>query len=384
MAAESGMAPPSFGGDSGLAPVLRRGACLGHGIDWSSFDRLLHALEPTPAQLQLRRLDDAIDPLRYVEAGAADGRWQLVKEQLYTLLRGGARMLLPQVERSLLEARQLSAAIGRRHGAPTSAGAFLTFAASAGSPAQWLTEDCEILQLIGRQRWLVYGRGFEDPLPGQDSAALSPLCPTVPLLDVVLETGDVLEIPRGWWHRSLAFDAPSAQLIVQIQRPSLHDYLGWALASHAPARAALRRRLVDAPAQAAADLGAAVEALRELLLEPALLADYRRARALAERPQPEFELAWLSGQRALRPDTPLRLATSQAPVRGNEALLVNGCALPADGVAAGLVRELAQQPWTTVGALAAARPGLSPEALQEALLELSAHGLLVIGGARLD
>lgn len=382
MAAESGPVPAAFGPPAGAEPSVRRAACRDHGIDWSSFDRLLHALEPRPDQLQLRRLGEAIDPARYVDA--ADGRLRLVKERLYTLLRDGASLLLPQVERSLLEARQLAAAIGRRHGLPTRALASLSFSNKAGSEARWLTEDCEFVQLIGRQRWRLYGPGIDDPLPGQDSASLSPVCPLQPVLDVVLDAGDVLALPRGWWHRRIAFDTPAAHLEVQIEQPSLHDYLSWALARHAPARAALRRRLVDAPAAQAADLGAAVDALRELLLDAALLADFRRARALAERPQPEFELAWLAGQQRLDADTPLRLSTAQAPVRSADTLLVNGCALAADSDAAGLLREIARQPSIRLGALAARCPELGAAALHEALLDLSAHGLLVIGGAAPD
>jgi len=378
VAAESGPVPAAFGPPAGAEPGVRRAACRDHGIDWSSFDRLLHALEPRPDQLQLRRRGEAIDPAQYV--AAADGRLRLVKERLYTLLRDGACLRLPQVERSLLEARQLAATIGRRHGLPTRASAFLSFCDSAGSEARWLTEDAEIIQLIGRSRWLLYGCGIDDPLPGQDSASLSPVCPLLPVLDVVLDAGDVLALPRGWWHRQLSFDTPAAHLEVQIEQPSLHDYLSWALARHAPARAALRRRLVDDAAAQAAALGAAVDALRELLLEPALLADFRRARALAERPPPEFELAWLAGQHRLDADTPLRLSTAQAPVRSADTLLVNGCALAADSDAAGLLREIAQQPSIRLGALAARRPEIGAEALHEALLDLSAHGLLVIGG----
>jgi hypothetical protein len=382
MAAESGAQPAAFGRPDDVGPRVRRAACRDHGIDWQGFDRLLHALPPRPEHLQLRRQGLAIEPAQYVDL--ADGRLLLVKERVYTLLRDGACLLLPEVERSLLEARQLAAAIGRRHGQPTRASACLSFSAEAGGEARWLTEDAEIIQLIGRSRWLLYGCGIDDPLPGQDSASLAPVCPCVPVLDVWLEAGDVLALPRGWWHRRIADELPSAHLEVLIEPPTLHDFLAWVLARHAPARVPLRRRLVDDAAAQAAALGTAVEALRELLLEPALLADFRRARALAERPPPEFELAWLAGQQALAAETPLRLATAQAPVRSADTLRVNGCALAADSPAADLLREIAEQPSITVGALAQRQPALTPEALHDALLDLSAHGLLVIGGARFD
>ncbi|MDH4458203.1 MAG: cupin domain-containing protein [Nevskia sp.] len=382
MAAEAGIARPTFKPQARDEPRLRRAACCRHGIDWTSFDRLLHALEPRFEQLQLRLRGEAIDPARYVDS--ADGRLRLIKERVYTLMREGARLLLPQVEHGLLEARQLAAVVGRRHGLPTRASACLTFSDKAGSEALWLTEDCEIVQLLGRQRLLIYGLGIDDPLPGQDSAVLSPVCPTEALFDVTLDAGDVLELPRGWWHRYVALDVPSAQLTVQIEQPTLHDYISWALARHAPGRTALRRRLVDDPARSAADLGAAVDALRELLLDPSLLADYRRVRAVAERPQPEFELAWLAGQQQISDDTPLRLSTAQAPVRTADSLLVNGCALAADSPAANLLRELAQAPSLSIGQLAARQPSMSAEALHDALLDLSAHGLLVIGGVAVE
>lgn len=385
MAAESGMAPPSFGRLGGAAPAVRRGVCHGHGIDWLRFDALLHALEPTPRQLRLLGTEaiGTIEPETYIEDCSELGgaRWRLIKERFYALLRDGATLELPQLERHLLEARQLSAAVARRHGVRTSATGCLSFTDRSAMTARWNTEDTELLQLIGRKRWLVYGRGFEDPLAEHGSEVISPACPLEPLLDVVLEAGDVLELPRGYWHRSIAFDLPSAHLAVSIQAPTLHDYLSWVLARHAPGKVAVRRRLAGEPAQAAADLGAAVEALRETLLDPALLADYRRALVIAERPQPEFELAWFSGQRRLGPDTPLRLATAQAPARSADTLLVNGCAMPMDSAAASVVRELSQQPATTVGALAAALPAIAAAELHDTLMELAAHGFVVIGGA---
>ena len=51
--------------------------------------------------------------------------------------------------------------------------------------------------------------------------------PTEAVLRVLLEPGDVLYIPRGWWHDVIATDSPSLHLTIGLEWRTVADYLYW-------------------------------------------------------------------------------------------------------------------------------------------------------------
>lgn len=384
MAAEAGGPPRISTISPSAVPRLYRGAVVKHGLDWDRIDALLHTLEPTPQNLQLFQ-DGAVDPASYVERSGELGmaRPRLIKERFYGLLRSGAALVFNRMELHSLEARQLCAAVSRLGGASGIGNGYLSFGGKCAFDKHWDTHDVYAVQLIGRKRWQLFQPTFMNPLAEHTSEAMAMQCPDKVMLDCVLSPGDMLYVPRGWWHQTLPFDEPSFHLSVGLYPPTLHDFLGWALSRVAPQRLAVRQTLSTDPGVAAGDLGAAVEALRDLLLDPSVLADYRRELALADRPLPEFELARFAGEQNIGPETLLRLATAQAAVRTPEALLINGRALPVDGLGARIIQLLATVPMCTFAALSDALIDVPEALLQEGVFELAAHGCIVTGGVQL-
>lgn len=115
------------------------------------------------------------------------------------------------------------------------------------------THDVFVLQVSGRKRWLVHDPVLELPLPSQPRAGDGLVSPgAAPLLDVVLEAGDCLYLPRGFVHAALTTTEHSVHLTVGVLSTTWYDVLqdAVALAADDPS---FRAALPVQPAEAAAE-----------------------------------------------------------------------------------------------------------------------------------
>jgi ribosomal protein L16 Arg81 hydroxylase len=95
-----------------------------------------------------------------------------------------------------------------------------------GFDLHWDDHDVFILQVTGRKRWSVYGMTQPFPLTREGNTAPKP-APDNPLWTETLEDGDLLYIPRGWWHVALPLDEPTLHLTVGIHNRTGIDLLQW-------------------------------------------------------------------------------------------------------------------------------------------------------------
>jgi hypothetical protein len=107
--------------------------------------------------------------------------------------------------------RHLEAFLGH----PAQANAYYTPAGSQGLPVHHDTHEVISLQVAGQKRWLVYEPVLELPLKNQRyRSALGE--PGEPVLDVTLQAGDTLYLPRGWLHQALTSEADSLHITVGV------------------------------------------------------------------------------------------------------------------------------------------------------------------------
>ena len=104
-------------------------------------------------------------------------------------------------------------------GAMVGANAYLTPAASQGFAPHYDDIEAFVIQLEGRKRWRVYECPEERrPLPRFSSEDFEKDAVGEPLMDLVLEPGDLLFMPRGFVHQ--------AETVSSV--PSLHITLSTA------------------------------------------------------------------------------------------------------------------------------------------------------------
>jgi bifunctional lysine-specific demethylase and histidyl-hydroxylase NO66 len=130
-------------------------------------------------------------------------------------------------------------------GSPTQANAYVTPPGAQGFKPHHDTHDVLVLQVDGAKHWTVHPPAVELPLRSQPSTGLGadPVGCRAPELDVVLEAGDALYLPRGWLHSAQTTDDRSIHLTVGLLAPTWADVLDDLLARAGVEDVALRHAL---------------------------------------------------------------------------------------------------------------------------------------------
>jgi len=358
-------------------PHLQRLALRGTPFKWAELDAALQRVEPTAPIVQLfnggplaeERYADVV-----VELGAP--RRRLAKRRFYAELKAGATLVVNGFEHYSPTALRLCAEIARFRGAPTVGNAYLSIGGRGTFGRHWDTHDVFALQLVGRKRWQVFAPTFPLPLGIHRSEAGGGDTPGTPVLDCVLETGDMLYVPRGWWHHVLPQDGPSLHLSVGTYAPTVHDYLSWACARHLPAALAARRSLDAASGE---DLDAAVEALRAAVLSPSARAEFEHEIAGRARSRTELhtELHLALGADGLEPGDVIGINTAHRLDATAGEIAVRGGRLRLHPLARSILAALGDGPLALEDLRIKLASGHEHE-IRAAVLDLAEHDVLTI------
>lgn len=102
------------------------------------------------------------------------------------------------------------------------------------------THDVIVLQVFGKKYWRVYEGGR--PYPLKDDIAPNTNAPSKIVWEGTLEDGDVLYIPRGWWHEASGVGDVTLHLTFGIHQRTGFHMLHW-LADQLRASTAFREDL---------------------------------------------------------------------------------------------------------------------------------------------
>jgi ribosomal protein L16 Arg81 hydroxylase len=157
------------------------------------------------------------------------------KGDLYNAFLSGDTIRLIGVEKFWPPVNSLIIAL--QDALDTSAGVnfFLTPAHSQAFPLHFDNTDAFIIQLEGSKRWQIWGPTYENPIDSDLSqryvlTRMEKDETKLKLLeDIVLESGDVLYLPRGFYHKALAQDELSLHLTVSLHPLSWLDFFKQAL-----------------------------------------------------------------------------------------------------------------------------------------------------------
>ena len=148
----------------------------------------------------------------------------VVPHKLAGLLRTGATLIINQINTVRPRAHELARNLERTLGAGVNMNLYAGWRTDNGFGKHWDEHDFFILQVAGRKRWEVYPDTRPHPLSGDTAAQLAP---TKPLWTGMLTQGDVLYVPRGWWHIAYPLDEPSMHLTTGIKTCSGDTVLTW-------------------------------------------------------------------------------------------------------------------------------------------------------------
>ena len=231
---------------------------------------------------------------------------------LYERLREGATLILDAVNEFGGPLQSLCCGLADEFSAASQANLYACWGASQGFDVHWDDHDVFVIQLEGAKRWMLYGATRPAPLR-RDLDAHHPR-PSEPIEEIVLEAGDMLYLPRGYWHAAVGTGGPTLHVTVGLTRKTGRDVFDW-LADQALAEDIVR---ADLPLEQDDEtLGRHVaEVLSAAMggVDPAELGRRFRRHAQARRnPRPQLSLPFIGEAcEAYAVDTPIRLSDGAA------------------------------------------------------------------------
>lgn len=270
-------------------PELLKGGCRSE-YTWDDLNRCLFGWDPSDGRVRL--FDKVMVPFEaYTELVDDLGtqRFRLLKEELYRRLDNGATLILNRLDLKCPRVAEIAAQISGLIGERTVSNGYACFGGGGAFGHHWDTHDVFAVQLIGRKRWKLYEPTVALPLPHQRSADRKHECPQVPIQDVVLEPGDILYVPRGWWHSTeTAAKEESFHIAVGVHTLKMRDYATWlcetVMGEHISARRSLKwenNEFEDADF---------VKAFEREMFSAKNLADFKQAAAEKVRQETSFSI----------------------------------------------------------------------------------------------
>ncbi|QII03416.1 cupin [Rhodococcoides fascians A21d2] len=108
----------------------------------------------------------------------------------------------------------------RELGHPVQVNSYVTPAASQGFSPHYDVHDVFVVQIAGTKRWSIHSPVHVHPLNNQPwsdrRSAVEDHASNTPELDIVLEPGDVLYLPRGWIHSAQALGDTTVHLTIGV------------------------------------------------------------------------------------------------------------------------------------------------------------------------
>lgn len=272
-------------------------------MPWSRLNDLLAQHRLDSPRLRLTREGKPVPTSSYLRH-ATGGRNKtpiprLRATDLTNQLRDGATLVLDAVEELHAPLTALAESLELIFRERVQINLYAGWRTSRGFDLHWDDHDVFILQVAGRKRWRVYGQTRPFPVANDIEPAPKPTGDA--LWEDTLEDGDLLYIPRGWWHVAFPLDEPTLHLTVGVHKRTGLDLLRW-LSDDLRASEVFRS---DLPRDAAPDEQAAhVERLRDELVSrfdsDTLIKFFREHDANAE-PRPRLSLPFSATTKLSRP-----------------------------------------------------------------------------------
>ena len=296
-------------------------------------------------------------------------------------LREGATLVLDAVDELSAPIEELAEGLELFFREHVQVNLYAGWQTSRGFDLHWDDHDVFILQVAGRKKWSVYGQTRPYPLVNDIEKAQKP--EHAPVWEGTLEDGDLLYIPRGWWHVAVPLAEPTLHLTVGVHNRTGLDFLRW-LSEQVRASETFRQDLprLASPAERAAHVARLREAMLAAWDDAALERFYEDLDARAE-PRAHVALPWVATPDAAPPvgstvvrllaPRPFKLEAAGGVVEfdsmGNHWRFAEG-ALP-------VLRALAERRTCTIAELCeAARGRVQPETVRAFLVELAHRGFV--------
>ncbi len=200
-----------------------------HLLPWDQLNKILQQHRLDFPRLRLTQNGQSLPANSYLRYATGGRRKipipRLQPAKLTQQLREGATLVLDAVDEFIEPLRELAEGLELFFHEHIQINAYAGWRTSQGFDLHWDDHDVFILQVTGRKHWKVYGMTRAYPLAQDSEQAQKPT--HEPLWEQTLNEGDLLYIPRGWWHVARPLDEPTLHLTVGVHNRTGIDLLRW-------------------------------------------------------------------------------------------------------------------------------------------------------------
>lgn len=199
-------------------------------LPWDALNRILRQHRLDSPRLRLFQEGKQVPVSNYLRHApskrAGQGPIPRLNAREFTgQLRDGATLILDAVDELYEPLTELAESLERTFGEHIQVNAYAGWHTVPGFDLHWDDHDVLILQLSGKKKWEV--RGPTRPFPLGRDAERNTVKPEAAVWQGTLNDGDLLYIPRGWWHGALPLAEPTLHLTFGIHNRTGIDLLGW-------------------------------------------------------------------------------------------------------------------------------------------------------------
>lgn len=196
-------------------------------LTWADLNDLLVTRRPLAPQLRLYRQGTQVpvDSYAHVQGEGATRREIIQPDQLYAAMRDGASLILDAVNTLHPSVGAAAEDLMRFVRESVQANLYVTWGTSQGFDTHWDDHDTFIVQVMGSKQWTVHGPGR--PFPMKRDVSHEHTYPDTVVWEGVLGAGQVLHVPRGWWHTVRGAGEMSVHLTFGFTRRTGLDWAEW-------------------------------------------------------------------------------------------------------------------------------------------------------------
>lgn len=260
-------------------------------FNWQHINEVLHAMQPMSSYTRLHDGTKVVPQSEYTETHLHVGlhSHRFIQQALYQNLSTGSTLIIDRMEIFSARIKQYCDFLSRFTDQPVVANGYIAFGERESFGNHWDTHDVFAIQLIGRKRWKIYAPTYLLPMPDQTSQTHKQDCPSEPILDTYLNAGDILYIPRGWWHTAIPCNEETFHIAAGLHPARLAHYATWICQSLLSEHLCARQSLSDHQSedQHLEDLAAS---FRHLLLNRENLSRFKKTLRDYNHIKPAFNL----------------------------------------------------------------------------------------------
>jgi ribosomal protein L16 Arg81 hydroxylase len=196
-------------------------------VDWADLDELL-GRSLIPSQVQVVDAGRALKPVCYLDDSTSLRRQRtplIDADKLTERLGRGATLVINEIDEQLTRVHESALDLADLVGEHVQTHVYATWGHSQAFDAHWDPLDVLVVQVHGEKQWDVYGLGKVAPLSTRTDPDNT--CPETVHWSGRLRPGDVLYLPRGWWHAVRGVGVASLHLSYGFQRRTGLSYLTW-------------------------------------------------------------------------------------------------------------------------------------------------------------